>query len=275
MEPVSWKRVNEKLTLIIVAPLLDTDRLLVKADPFILTENENGHVCFSVYTGPKHVSLSRDVSEKCTMRETNNVYHELMAAADQIGCNRSKAQSPWQRNNCTVNPVLVPQIKRIAATNVIYCNGLTINVDGNHAQACPSFPFSLSVKLSFQVGNYTHKGNDVQIYAQQEMITLISERINRELLPGYNPFQVEIKSGNASLDWVEVRQNGDNTVVIVLCACLALALLLLMAGLAWHLKEKRSPDQPPRIRIEVKQDDVAGEQTNTKIESKKTSIKKI
>ena len=251
MEPVSWNRENSRLSLVIVAPLIDRDRHLMSADPFILTEQEGTTICYSVYRGTNHVTLSRDMKQRCTLTHADNVYHDIMAAAHKIGGNDEQTHNPWQKQNCTVNGTLLPQIKRIAGTYIIYCNGMTITIDGSISQSCPSYPFTLSVKLSFLVGNYSYTGMDVVMHAQQEMVTMINERINREIMPGFNPNHVETRSGNVSLDWVEVKETGGLSLAAIMCIILLLVVIALITGFVWYTRRDPAPIGKPRIEIEV------------------------
>ena len=233
MEPVTWERHGQRLSLLLAAPLLDLDSVLMTADPFDLLVTKGEQTCTLTYAGPVDVSLSLNSTLSCGVRHVDNVYHELMTSANEFACNTHTNTSLWRESNCTRTPVLNPQIKRAALTNVIYCKHMHISIDNQKDQPCPDYPFSLSAKLSFRINNYTFKGKETNLFVEQEFVLKQQTRINQQLMPGLNPFHVETKSGSVDLTWQETGSSGSDSVhwtlvCLLITALVAIALLLLL-----------------------------------------------
>ena len=116
----------------------------------------------------------------------------------------------------------------MGAVNVIYCRGMDITIAGSKEQPCPDTAFTLSVKQSFAVGNYNFSGNEMTIDASHEVSMHIQNKINTQLHPGLNPYEVTVTSDQVYLTTELSRSRGTGGWQTTVISLLALALLILM-----------------------------------------------
>ena len=258
MEPISWRREGNLISLVIIAPLLNLEKDVIEADAFALLSRSGGETCFWKYSGPRFLSVSKADGDKCSLSEVNNVYHDLMASTGKVSCNIS-SDSAWQKTNCTTTPHFSPQCKRQHMNNIVYCPGMKIRIDGNEPQDCPDVVFSLSVQQSFSVGDYRFTGIKTVIHTQQDLSPIIQSKINNDLLPGFNPYQVHVTSGNVSLSWAKEGEKTDNTFLWITISLLILLIILLsVQAYVWYkdyeAKAAAAPkkEKKERVQIELK-----------------------
>ena len=132
---------------------------------------------------------------------------------------------------------LPPQVKRIGMDNVIYCRGHEIIIDSSPVKKCPNFAFTLSLKQSFQAGNYTFKSVVTDINLQQRFTTLSQQEVNSQLLPSINPYTVvreEIEGFNLKdASFFEMSILSNHVQEVIIAAFIGLTAIASCAYLVW------------------------------------------
>lgn len=262
-EPLSWTRDGTTLTLIIVAALVDMDRHSLDAEPFTLTEDEGNQTCYYKYEGVEHVSVMKNETHNCSLTVTENVYETLLTSTGKQPCSHSESH-PWIKKECRANAKLMPDIKRLGATNIIYCRGMTIEHGGLPKVPCPKFAFTLSVKQSFLIGNYSFTGMETTINSNQEVNMHLQNKVNTQLHPGLDPYNFIPKSGDIDLSKSLVRvdmiiDSGKGWIIMITALTLVAVVLIVFITQSKGRegkkdKEKEKVDQEEATGRKAKRD---------------------
>ena len=202
--------------------------------PFTLLSFEGNQTCFYKYEGEMHLSVMKQDKNHCSLTVVENVYESLLTSTGKSTCSDTSSPNPWVKDDCRPSSQLVPQIKRLGATNIIYCKGMVIQTAGGISQPCPEFAFTMSVKQSFRINNHTFTGMETTINSNQEVNMHLQNKVNTQLHPGLNPYHVVITSGGVDLTHSKVRSDliifQENRGPTLLTICTLIFIILLLIG---------------------------------------------
>ena len=148
-----WDRQAKTLTLKSLGTAVDTNKRVMRADPFRIYETKGTEMCLSTYSGTKTVIVDQRINSSCPVRATReqDVYLDVSAKDRCI-----PATNKWQQGQCFPIRDLeqkkneVVQFMAIGYGMYVFCNGFSIDIFGTTLK-CPKTVFLVPLNTSFRL----------------------------------------------------------------------------------------------------------------------------
>ena len=216
---------------------------VLKAHPFdlvkIIKKDEALILCHSNYIGPKIIIFDEITECIIPIRITNLESSNLILAPNEIFCSNNSNKlgiKYWRKGACEKREHIddndILQIKQSTSYNYIYCSSLNITVYKREIP-CPEEVFPLPSNISFKVGSFNYKAQQVTIHSEFHFVPEWTYRVNHQLDPLMrhniyeNYFRQIDRSLNQILDDPDSYSinnfNGQNVNIILIFLVITLA----------------------------------------------------
>lgn len=245
---------------------IDTEKMVISADPFFLQTHNSTTRCIQEWDGPKFLILNIQTGKKCNLnsfdidqvhRQDTRIINlpEFFTQNCEVG-EVAKQSSLWKIKSCSnlsEATNLTPQIKTLPQENYIYCYESNVTLF-HKTYSCPNSVFRLSKHVNFSIGLYRHEVhniviNTIQAYASTSTLNhianlAISSESSLVLKPIDLPeldkvsFVIELTESVLKNPWVMIP-------LMFVFSCLSFTL----AKLAFTYCQNRITVAPPRGNI--------------------------
>jgi hypothetical protein len=230
---------RKTIFLVIEAPIIDTKKQLLTADPFILYSYENKELCQMRYKGPMNIIYDNETHSICPFDIDNLRIHNLVFNPTEESCTwytPFKSDEAWQVHQCFAKSKLreneIVQIKYDFSSKslLVYCYLFNITIiQGKFISdnvACPNYVFRVLTNSTLKIGNLSFVSHDLKFDSKYNLVPEWLHLINQRLLPDLHSHKIalhhdEIKSRirKINTDLIvgnKIEYNYVNSIIIIL-----------------------------------------------------------